>query len=56
MPNIFDGIAKLSDIDLKNQIAMLEEVTIGNALSQMGNEVSNKTMSLFGSIRKAIRC
>ena len=54
MPNIFDGITKLNDEDLKNQIATLEEVTMSNALSQMGQTFSNKTLSLYASIRKAI--
>ena len=54
MPNIFDGIAKLSDDDLRNQIATLEEVTMTNVFGQMGNTVSNKAVSAFGYIRKSI--
>ena len=54
MPNIFDGIEKMSDVDLKNQIATLEEMTMTNVLSPMGGMISNKTISIFGSIRKVI--
>ena len=52
MPNIFDGIAKLSDEDLKNQIATLEEITMTNALSQFGQTFSNITVSLYNSVKK----
>ncbi len=52
MPNIFDGIAKLNDDDLRNQIATLEEVTMANAFGQMGRTISNKTASAFNAIRK----
>ncbi len=53
MPNIFDGISKLSDADLRNQIATLEEVTMSNVFGQMGNTISNKAVSAFGFIRKS---
>ena len=54
MPNIFDGISKLSDTDLRNQIATLEEVTMTNVFGQMGSTISNKAASAFGFIRKSI--
>ena len=52
MPNIFDGIAKLNDADLRNQIATLEEVTMANVFGQIGNTISTKAASAIGFIRK----
>ena len=54
MPNIFDGISKLSDDDVRYQVAVLEECTLSNAFSQMGGTISNKAFSFLGSIRKVI--
>ncbi|SDV99848.1 hypothetical protein SAMN05216391_1012 [Lachnospiraceae bacterium KHCPX20] len=54
MPNIFDGIKKMSDDDLRYQIATLEMVTMSNVMGQMGQQVSSKAVSFFGSIRKAV--
>ncbi|MCR5735782.1 MAG: hypothetical protein K6G22_14340 [Lachnospiraceae bacterium] len=54
MPNIFDGISKLSDTDLRNQIATLEEVTMSNVFGQMGNTITNKAASAFRFVRKSV--
>lgn len=39
MANIFDGYQKLSDDDIRNQIAVLSVVTIGNIFSVYGQKV-----------------
>ena len=54
MPNIFDGISKLNDVDLRSQIATLEEVTMTNVFGQMGNQISNKAATAFGFVKKKI--
>lgn len=54
MPNIFDGISKLNDADLRNQIATLEEVTMSNVFGQMGSQITNKATTAFGFVRKKI--
>ncbi len=54
MPNIFDGIEKLSTEDLRNQIATLEEMTMKNVIGQMGNKIGNKAARAFSFMRKTV--
>ena len=39
MPNIFDGIRKMNDDELRLQIAMLEQINLVNAAKETGNRV-----------------
>lgn len=57
MPNIFDGIKKVSEEDLREQIAILETFTMTNLSKQTGQKVAKKlveaTNLVTGIIKKA---
>ena len=58
MANIFDGYQKLSDDDIRNQIAILSVVNIGNIFSVYGQKAHkgiSKALNFFGGlVRKKI--
>lgn len=57
MPNLFDGIKKVSEEDLREQIAILETFTMSNLSKQTGQKVAKKlveaTNLVTGIIKKA---
>ena len=42
MPNIFDGLNKISDDDIRLQIALFQSVTVGNAVKETSLKVVGK--------------
>ena len=53
MANIFNGYQKLSDDDIRNQIAVLNVVTIGNIFSVYGQKARkgiSKALNFFGGL------
>lgn len=53
MPNIFDGIRKMSDDELSLQIAMFEQINIMNVAKETGNRVLAGFADLANSFVKA---
>ncbi len=52
MANIWDGITKMQKDQLSSQLASLKTVTMSNAISEMGQKASNKTVKGFNGIRR----
>lgn len=50
MPNIFDGLNKLQDSIIRDNIAMLEAVTMGNVVKGYGTTVANKGAKLINGV------
>ena len=50
MANIFKGLKTISDYDLRLEIALLESVTMGNAVRETGTKVLGKLGSIIGSL------
>ncbi|AGX43109.1 hypothetical protein [Clostridium saccharobutylicum] len=50
MPNIFDGLQKLDDNVIIDNIAMLEAVNMGNVIKGYGTTVANKGAKVINSI------
>lgn len=54
MPNIFDGISKMEDEALRYQLASLEEITVSNVMSEMGQKAKRGTVKVFNTLRKIV--
>lgn len=52
MPNIFDGLEKTELETLKFQLATLEETTIKNVASEMGQKAQQGAVKLFNGLRR----
>lgn len=51
MPNVFDGITKMDDEELKYLIASLETVTITNIASEMGQKAKRRAVKFANAIK-----
>lgn len=50
MPSIFSGIRAISDGDLRLEIALMENITLGNAVRETGVRAIGKLTALAGSL------
>lgn len=50
MPSIFSGIRKISDSQLRLEIALLENVSVGNAMKETGSKALGMLAAFAGSI------
>lgn len=55
MADLFDGLDRLSDDDLRRQIAMLRKVTLYNAAMETGTRAVNRLISSAGNFLSALR-
>lgn len=51
MPNVFDGIEKMKEDQLKSQLATLKVVTMSNVYGEMGQKVSQTAVKAFNFAR-----
>lgn len=54
MPNIFTGLRKLSESQLRLEIALLENVSIGNAMKEKGSKALGKITAFAGSLTEKL--
>lgn len=54
MPNIVDGLIKMDKEQLVNQLSSLEEVTVSNVMSEMGQKAKLGAVKVFNSLRKLV--
>ena len=54
MPNIFDGIRKMSDEDVRLEIALITQTNLLNAAKETGNKLVNSLASLLQSTAIAV--
>ncbi len=54
MPNIFAGIRKISDTELRQEIALLENISIGNAMKETGSKALGKLAAFAGNLGKQL--
>ena len=55
MPNIFDGLRKISDDDIIEQIALLETINITNISRPIAQKAKKKTISIINFLGSKIR-
>ena len=54
MPNIFDGIRKMSDEDVRLEIALITQTNLLNAAKETGNKLVNRALMGANMQRQAV--